>query len=215
VRHVAIAVNSLPPPAGALPSWRDAGFDIIETATMRLAPGQLRRPEPPRTAPTTLRTIDFAGEIERFVELQMSDTEGYEPAGYSDFCTKHLQRMGRLHAMGLGQWFGLFCGDTLVADCGLLRDGPLGRFRSVLTHPDWRHRGLCHTLVHGVCRWGIECWGLTELLMCADPEDIAIGIYESLGFQRFDREWGLQRNAEEDAAARRPVRPGDSVGGPA
>ena len=211
VRHVAIAVNSEPPPDGALPGWMAAGFDIIETATMRLAPGQLGEPPLPNAAPLTLRPIDFATEIERFVALQVTDTEGYEPEGYRRFCIGHLQRMARLHAMGLGQWFGLFCGDTLVADCGLLRDGRLGRFRNVLTHPDWRRRGLCRTLVHGVCCWGFEHWGLDELLMCADPDDIAIGIYESLGFERFDREWGLQRNAEEDAAARRPVRLGDKA----
>jgi hypothetical protein len=70
---------------------------------------------------------------------------------------------------------------------------------------------LCHTLVHGVCRWGFEQWGLTELLMCADPDDVAIGIYESLGFERFDREWGLQRNAIEDAAARRSVRAAEKM----
>lgn len=211
VRHVAIAVNSAPPPDGALPGWLDAGFEIIETATMRLTPGRLREPAPARASPLALRTIDFASEIERFVALQMTDTEGYEPGGYRVFCTRHLQHMARLHAMGAGQWFGLYCGDTLVADCGLMRDGGLGRFRNVLTHPDWRRRGLCHALVHRVCRWGFEHWGLDELLMCADPADIAIGIYESLGFERFDREWGLQRNAEEDAAARRSLRLGDKA----
>jgi GNAT superfamily N-acetyltransferase len=215
VRHVAIAVNSAPPPDDALPGWMAAGFDIIETATMRLAPGMLRKPPAPDAEPTMLRPIDFATEIERFVELQASDPQGYEPEGYRHFCRRHLQGMARLHAAGSGQWFGLFCGDTLVADCGLMRDGTLGRFRSVLTHPQWRRRGLCHALVHGVCRWGIEHWGLTELLMCADPDDIAIGIYETLGFERFDREWGLQRNPPEDAAARRPVRLGSPSGDPA
>jgi hypothetical protein len=30
--------------------------------------------------------------------------------------------------------------------------------------------------------------------------------YESVGFQRFDSEWGLQRNPPEDHAARRSAR---------
>ncbi len=215
VRHVAIGVNSLPPPADALPAWRAAGFEIVETATMRLQPGQLRDIAPASASPLQLRTMDFDAEIEAFVALQSADPQGFEPEGWARFRRKQMQRFAQVVSAGQGEWFGLWCDDTLVADCGLLRDGTLGRFQSVLTHPDWRHRGLCKALVHGVCRWGFEQWGLAELLMCADPDDVAIGIYESLGFQRFDREWGLQRNPPEDDAARRSVRLGQNERDPA
>ncbi|MFO1336718.1 MAG: GNAT family N-acetyltransferase [Burkholderiaceae bacterium] len=210
VRHVAIGVNSSPPGPDALPAWRAAGFELMETATLRLQPGQLRAIPPASASPLQLRTMAFDTEIEAFVALQSADPQGYEPEGWTRFRRQQMQRFARVHAAGQGEWFGLWCGDTLVADCGLLRDGTLGRFQSVLTHPDWRRRGLCHALVHSVCRWGFEQWGLTELLMCADPDDVAIGIYESLGFQRFDREWGLQRNPPEDEAARRSVRLGQN-----
>ncbi len=214
VRHVAIGVNSPPSGPGALPAWRAAGFELMETATMRLLPGQLHTIAPANTGPLHLRPIDFSTEIETFVALQSADPQGFEPEGWARFRRLQMQRFAQVFAAGHGDWFGLWCDDTLVANCGLLRDGALGRFQSVLTHPDWRHRGLCKALVHGVCRWGFERWGLTELLMCADPDDVAIGIYESLGFERFDREWGLQRNPPEDAAARRSVRLGlDDEGG--
>lgn len=206
VRHVAIGINSLPPPADALPAWRAAGFDIVETATMRLQPGQLHTAPEASAAPLQLRPIDFGSELDAIVALQASDPQGFEPEGWARFCRKQMERFALIHAAGLGEWFGLWCGDTLVADCGLLRDGGLGRFQNVLTHPDWRRRGLCRTLVHGVSQWGFDHWGLGELLMCADPGDVAIHVYESVGFQRFDSEWGLQRNPPEDQAARRSVR---------
>ncbi|WP_374562046.1 GNAT family N-acetyltransferase [Ideonella sp.] len=209
VRHVAIGVNSAVPPEGALPAWRDAGFELIEMATLRLFPGQLRTLVEPRVkTPWRLRPIDFSKDIPAFVDLQCEDAQGHEPPGYRRFRDAQMRRFAQLYALGLGDWFGLWVGDTLVADCGLLRDGALGRFQNVLVHPAWRRRGLCQALVHSVCRWGFERWGLTELLMCADPADVAIGIYESLGFERFDREWGLQRNPPEDAAARRSQRLG-------
>lgn len=208
VRHVAIGVNSAPPPFDSLPSWREAGFEFMETVTLKLQPQQLRAIEPPQVAPLALRTIDFDGELEDFVEMQSRDPQGHEPEGYRRFRFAQMKRYAALKAAGHGEWFGLWCGDTLVADCGLLRDGLLGRFQNVMTHPDWRRRGLCHALVHGVCRWGFQEWGLNELLMCADPDDVAIGIYESLGFLRFDREWGLQRNPPEDDGARRSLRLG-------
>jgi GNAT superfamily N-acetyltransferase len=206
VRHVAIGVNSAPPPVDSLPSWQAAGFEFMETATLRLARGGLRPPEPARVAPLALRPIDWAHEVDAFVDLQAADAQGFEPAGYRRFRQEQMARFAQLHALGLGEWFGLWCEGTLVADCGLLRDGALGRFQSVLVHPDWRRRGLCRALVRGVCEWGVSAWGLDELLMCADPDDVAIGIYESLGFLRFDREWGLQRYPLEDEGARRSVR---------
>jgi GNAT superfamily N-acetyltransferase len=206
VRHVAIGFNSVPPPAESLPSWQAAGFEFMETATLRLRPGGLREPHPASAAPLALRPLDWSGGLEDFVKMQSADPQGHEPAGYRRFRLEQMQRFARLRAQGWGEWFGLWCEDTLVADCGLLRDGSLGRFQNVLVHPDWRRRGLCRALVARVCEWGFGPWGLQELLMCADPEDVAIGIYESLGFEAFDREWGLQRNPPEDADARRSVR---------
>lgn len=210
VRHVAIGVVGSPPAEGALASWLAAGFDIIETATMRLRTGGLREAEPPAAGPLALQRLDFAdvGGIEAHLALQAADPQGHEPAGYRRFRERQMARFAQVHQAGLGDWFGLWCDGTLVADCGLLYDGTLGRFQNVLTHPDWRRRGLCRALVRAVCLHGFEAHGLQELLMCADPDDIAIGIYESVGFERFDREWGLQRNPPEDEAARRSVRLG-------
>ena len=206
VRHVAIGFNSTPPAPGLLPSWHADGFELMETATMRLRPGMLRMPQASRAAPLALRPIDWSHELEAFVDLQSADSQGHEPQGYRRFRREQMRRFETIDAQGVGTWFGLWCGDTLVADCGLLREGTLGRFQSVLVHPDWRRRGLCRAMVGGVCEWGFGPWGLEELLMCADPQDVAIGIYESLGFEAFDREWGLQRHPPEDAGARRSVR---------
>ncbi|MEK8033536.1 GNAT family N-acetyltransferase [Ideonella sp. DXS29W] len=207
VRHVAIAVNSAVPDPGVVSAWLDAGFEFVETATLRLRPDQLRSWPAPELQPAPqLRPIDFDREIPRFVALQSADPQGHEPEGYRRFREAQMHRFAQVHAAGLGDWFGLWCGDELVADCGLLRDGALGRFQNVLVHPRWRRRGLCRALVQAVSRWGFERWGLTELIMCADPDDVAIRIYQSVGFEVFDHEWGLQRNPLEDEGARRSVR---------
>jgi RimJ/RimL family protein N-acetyltransferase len=108
---------------------------------------------------------------------------------------------------GLGHWFGAFVngspgphGELLVADCGLFRDGfgarALGRFQHVETHPAWRRRGLCSALIHAVCRFGFEHMGLHTLVIAADPTDVAIGLYEALGFQRVASTWQLERRPQ-------------------
>jgi GNAT superfamily N-acetyltransferase len=211
VRHVAIGFNSEPPPDDGLPSWRAAGFELMETVTLRLRRGCLREHQPATAAPLRFGALDWSREINTFVDLQCADSQGHEPDAYRRFRREQMQRFASLHAQGWGDWFGLWCEGVLVADCGLLRDGALGRFQNVLVHPDWRRRGLCRELVSRVCEWGFGPWGLDELLMCADPEDVAVDIYESLGFERFEREWGLQRHPPEDEGARRSVRLGKPV----
>ena len=107
---------------------------------------------------------------------------------------------------GMGDWFGVFAraddgSKVLVADCGLFRapDESIGRFQHVVTHPAWRRRGLCSALVHAVCRHGFERMGLETLVIVADPDDVAIGLYESLGFQRGASTWHLEKPAPRTA----------------
>jgi hypothetical protein len=47
--------------------------------------------------------------------------------------------------------------------------------------------------VHAVCCHGFERMGLRTLVMTADPGDVAIGIYESLGYRRGVSSWQLER----------------------
>lgn len=42
--------------------------------------------------------------------------------------------------------------------------------------------------------------GLHILVIVADPDDVAIGVYESVGFQRGARTWHLERPPEPLAA---------------
>jgi predicted GNAT family acetyltransferase len=76
-----------------------------------------------------------------------------------------------------------------------VHDGEMGRFQYVETQPDWRRRGLCRALIAWVCRDAFERLGLRRLVMCADPHDVAIGIYRSVGFAQVERHWCLQRRA--------------------
>jgi predicted GNAT family acetyltransferase len=69
-----------------------------------------------------------------------------------------------------------------VADLGIYREGALGRFQSVETHPDFQRRGICGTLVYESARYALKKMGLTELVMVADENYHAAKIYESVGF---------------------------------
>ncbi len=212
-QHVALGVNGAPGDA-QLPTWVDAGFELITTAVLELRPGDLRPPPHAARGEVQVRPLNLAEELEAAVALQCADAQDFEPANYERHRRAQMQRYARMAEAGEALWFGAWCDGVLAADCGLMRDGlqpgALGRFQHVSTHPLWRRRGLCSTLVHAVGRHGLETWGLGRTLMCADPGDVAIGIYEGLGFQRIDREWCLQLRAPHDRADHRLEEPAAS-----
>lgn len=199
--HVAIGVNG-PPAAGGLSNWAAAGFELIETAVIEQGRGELRPPPRAARGRVVVRALDLAREMDAVIAQQLADAEGFEPTGYERHRRAQMQRYAAMATRGTALWFGAWCDGVLAADCGLMRDGPApgatGRFQHVSTHPAFRRRGLCSALVHEVTRFGFDEWQLGRVLMCADPEDVALGIYESLGYRRIDREWALQRRALRD-----------------
>ena len=222
VQHVAIGVRGPrepndanhptgvagpPSPASAqwLPAWQADGFQIQDTAVLALQRGEPLAPaRPVRARSWALRHIDWATELPAFIDLQCLDCAPYAPAGYRRFRQQQMARIARLAVAGQAAWFGGWCDGVLAADCGLIRDaatpGALGRFQMVGTHPGYRRRGLCTALVRGVSAWGFEHWQLAQAVLCADPHDVAIGIYQALGYRPVDAAWQLQRNAAVDQA---------------
>lgn len=179
-----------------------AGFELNEATVLTLTPGQLRAPGKPLAAGFEFDVLDLPRDSAAVVDKQVAvDEARYEPIGYREFAERQLARYAAMQAAGLGHWFGLFAQAgaerVLIASCGLFRDprrdDGLGRFQYVSTHPAWRRRGACTALVHGVCRHGFERMGLRTLAMVADPTDVAIGVYESLGYQRGVSTWQFER----------------------
>jgi RimJ/RimL family protein N-acetyltransferase len=197
-RHVAFGIDT-PQPWSVPADIAAAGLTLDAATVLTLQPRQLRTPQRALAPQFSIRALDLPAEEALAVELQVaSDEGGFEPAGYRVFRQRQMQRYGAMVAAGLGDWFGVFAttpdGAQLVADCGLFTDGRrLGRFQFVSTHPLWRRRGLCTALIHAVCRHGFHTLGLHTLVIVADPADVAIGLYESLGFERGVTTWHLER----------------------
>lgn len=202
-RHLAFGVDT--PEAWPLPAdMAAAGLVLDANTVLAMRAHQLRQPQRALGPQFSIRALDLPTEAPRAVELQVASDEGsFEPIGYRVFRQRQMQRYGAMVAAGLGDWFGVFAatpgGPQLVADCGLFIDGRgLGRFQFVSTHPAWRRRGLCTALIHAVCRHGFSAVGLHTLVIVADPKDVAIGLYESLGFERGETTWHLERRPVGD-----------------
>jgi len=211
-RHIAIGIDCAEP--FEMPrDFAAAGLAPSSSTVLTMRRAQLRAPRKTLAPSFEVRALQMPQQAALAVELQLaSDPGGFEPDGYRRFRELQMQRYCRMIDAGLGHWFGVFAshedklqgggaadGASLVADCGLFRDQPgpqaLGRFQFVSTHPAWRRQGLCSALIHAVCRHGFEQMGLEELVIVADPDDVAIVAYESVGFQRGATAWGLERRA--------------------
>ena len=183
-----------------------AGLTRYASTVLTMQPDQLqpragRLPEGFRIA-----ALELPAQASAAVELQVAADAGeHQPvSGYRVFRARQMQRYGAMQQAGLGRWFGVFArtdrGDELVGGCGLFSDGDgaraHGRFQFVSTHPAWRRPGLCSALIQAVSRHGFEVMTLHTLVIVADPDDVAIGLYESLGFVRGASTWQLERRPD-------------------
>lgn len=178
-----------------------AGFDLYPQATLTLQQPGLRAPPRPLEAAFELRPLQLATEADWVVDLSAAcNDDGYEAEGYRRFRQHQMQRYAAMQAAGLGHWWGALHQGRVVAALGLFGQHGTGRFQHVETHPAFRRRGLCRALVHAACDHGFVQRGWHTLVMGADPHDVAIGIYQSLGFSRLDTLWLLERRASADRA---------------
>jgi ribosomal protein S18 acetylase RimI-like enzyme len=156
--------------------------------------GRAVNPPAHRNADVLVRALETDADWAQMVENQVACRGAeYEEAGFRVFKEAAARDYRKLQSEGQGAWFGAFLGERLVADCGLFFDGSLGRFQSVGTHPEYRRRGICQTLVHSVARHGFDEWGLETLVIVAEDDQPAGRIYGSLGFSVTEKQVFLYR----------------------
>jgi ribosomal protein S18 acetylase RimI-like enzyme len=188
-RHLAFGWDGDTAEAGALEPFLAAGFILEENAVLTAA----ELVPPPRwNDEVSIRPLSTDAEWAQALENQI-DCHGGEfvLAEYRPFKARQMERYRRLAGTGRGAWFGAFAGDRLVADLGVFVDGGLARYQAVETHPDFRRRGICGTLVYEAARYARAELGAQTLVITADEHYHAGAIYESLGFRRTQRQLGV------------------------
>jgi RimJ/RimL family protein N-acetyltransferase len=195
-QHIALAVDG--PSPGRIPqAFKDLGFEYFENATLVLD----ALPPAPALASSDvqIRPIDYATELEAVIALELSDgADGYEPVGYEIFRRKQHARYAAMARAGMGRWFGAWLGDQLVAGCGLFHENRLGRFQYVMTHEQFRGRGICTRLIHEAARTAMEQWHCERLVIEAEPEAAGHRVYRRVGFRLKESNWGMQLRSPAD-----------------
>lgn len=152
---------------------------------------EVRARRKPPTAPAvdgyTLRPL--TGEDWRQAWHKETGDQGTE---YADFAWRRTQARQRMVAAGDARFLGVFEGDELVADAGIVMCGSVARYQSVTTQPEHRGRGLASWLLADAGRWA-QHHGADQWVILVDPDTPAARLYDHLGFSVVDHSYQVER----------------------
>jgi GNAT superfamily N-acetyltransferase len=180
--HVAIGIDGTDGQVIDADRFRAEGLDtdVGVVLTSDTAP-RVRRPN----AAARLRPLRSADDWLQFAALhQAVDAhEGQDSPEHLGFIARKAEESRRLSLTDRAEYFGAFIADRLAASLGVVSDGQgTARYQTVVTHPDSRRLGLAGTLVAMAGRFGLDQMGCRRLVILADPEGPAHGLYRDLGF---------------------------------
>ncbi len=190
VEHQVFGWDSPEGELGVVQPFLQAGFRPVRYVV--LTSSEPCRPARPADL-VSIRALKTAAEWEQAIDNQVVCREPeFEEGGYRVFRERQMDRYRKMVASGLGDWFGAFVGQRLVADLGLFHDESLGRFQSVQTHPDFRRHGIAGTLIFEASRQARAAYDLHTLVIVAEQVSSPARLYESLGFEPTEKQVGLE-----------------------
>ena len=204
VRHRTFAWDTVDGSIGrAREEFVSSGYELEETVGLVGTPDGIQR-HPRENREVVVRAVEPDGDEdlwEQVVELQVaSRDEQFEEAMYREFCHRRLADHRALFRAGRGAWYVALYPDEneVVGSCGVVVTAGRGRFQAVDTAAAHRRIGICSRLVVDAAQRAVTVHGARRLVIAADPNYHALGLYESLGFRR----------AESVAGVFQPIRSG-------
>jgi len=188
INHMAFGWDSIYGKTGQAQPFLDDGFELDQSVVLTTAKVQM----PPKyNHEVTVRPISQDWEWSQALQNQLAcRSPEYNPESYRVYKQGQMAAYRRMTRAGMGNWFGAFLDDRLVADLGQFCDEGICRFQQVVTHPDFRRRGICGALVHQASDHGLKNMNARILVMVADEGSHAAIIYESVGFKPRERQVG-------------------------
>jgi ribosomal protein S18 acetylase RimI-like enzyme len=187
--HVALGID-VTEASAVKPAELVAAALRMRRSTVMVAADVHEPPNPNQAA--TYRVLAGDDDWRQAAQLRAELSKG-EPGGERAFLQARIASERAMTEAGNGAWFGAFVDGRLLAQLGLITDGDgIARYQNVETHPEARRQGLAGTLV---CRAGQHGLGdgANTLVMVADPHDLAIRVYRSVGFADAESQIGFER----------------------
>jgi GNAT superfamily N-acetyltransferase len=193
--HVAIGIDATEVSAVDVSALIAEGLRLQRSAV--LTAQQLREPPHPNRE-AAIRELTGAEDWRQAAELRAVVNAG-EPGSEPAFLQGRIAAERSVAEAGHGSWFGAFLDRTLVAQLGIATDGSgIARYQNVETHPGARRQGLAGTLVWHAGQHFLETLRASTLVMVADPGDVAMRVYRSVGFVDAETQLGFERQPSPD-----------------
>ena len=194
--HVSIGIDTAELTDEARKAFESAGL-TVDVATVLTADSL----QQPREVEAEVRALSGDDEWEARARLSQQLYPQASEEAFMTFARQKNAQERRLVDAGRGQRFGAFVDGGLVSTAGIfLTEDGVARFQSVETHPEHRRKGLAAAVVHGAGRHALDQLGVRTLVIVADTEGEAIGIYRRLGFTDLERQLMMERRSGEWAS---------------
>jgi len=192
-RHVTFGVDVVGDGVAAGDELIAAGFTAQRSVV--LTAGRLRLPPYPNSE-ATCRPLSGDADWEQAAwlrEIALIDEAGV--GSDPEFVRSRIAAARALTEAGLATWYGAFIGGELLAQMGIVPDGPSGlaRYQSVETHPQARRQGLAGTLTWHAGTETLAAGQARTLVIVADPDKDAIRVYRRAGFTDAEFQVGFER----------------------
>jgi ribosomal protein S18 acetylase RimI-like enzyme len=212
VRHVTLAWDGVDGELGrAREDFVERGYRLDQAVGL-VAEADRLRPHARANREVVVRALDPAAGAdeelwEQVVQLQVACRDEHLGEGtYRDYSRRRQAELRLLFGLGRGAWYvALDPGDgEVAASCGVVVTGGRGRYQQVETRAAQRRRGICSRLLIEAARASAREHGARRFVIAADPDYHALGLYESLGFERRERTAGVWLEPPRAAASQAP-----------
>src|SRR6476469_2836345 len=194
--HVSIGIDTADLTDEARAAFEAAGM-TVDVATV-LTAGSLVAP---REVEAEVRELTGEDDWEARARLSQQLYPNTPEDTFMTYARQKNTQERRLVDSGRGTRFGAFVDGTLVSTAGIfVTEEGVARYQSVETHTDHRRKGLAAAVVHAAGRHGLERLDVRTLVIVADTDGDAIGIYRRLGFADVERQLMMEKRSGEWAS---------------
>jgi GNAT superfamily N-acetyltransferase len=191
--HVSIGIDSADLADESRAAFEAAGM-VVDVATV-LSAGRVNLP---RKVEAEVRAVESDEDWEGRARLSQQLYPNTSEDTFMTYARQKNAQERRLVESGRGKRFGAFVDGTIVstAGCFVTEDG-VARYQSVETHPDHRRKGLAAAVVHAAGQHALDHLDVRRLVIVADTDGEAIGIYRRLGFNDVERQLMMEKRSGE------------------
>jgi GNAT superfamily N-acetyltransferase len=191
--HVSIGIDTADLTDESRAAFEAAGM-TVDVATV-LTAGRVNLP---RKVEAEVREVTSDEDWEGRARLSQQLYPNTSEDTFMTYARQKNAQERKLVEAGRGKRFGAFVDDMIVSTAGIFvtEDG-VARYQSVETHPDHRRKGLAAAVVHVAGQHALDHLDVRRLVIVADTDGEAIGIYRRLGFNDVERQLMMEKRSGE------------------